>query len=331
MAFLIDLAIGDPRCIPHPVVLIGRGVSALEKLLYPRERNGVRERTAGIALVVITVVVVYGVGWVVIGSAYRLSVWVGHAVAIWLVSSCLATRGLARAGIDVFRALMAEDLPLAREKLGKMVGRDTERLPEREVIRGAVESIAENTVDAVVSPLFYAILGGPPLALAYKAINTMDSMIGYRDERYVNFGWAAARLDDIANYVPARIAGVLLSLAAGLGALLWNRPRSELPREVRPVVRGMRETWRIMRRDGRKHPSPNGGIVEAAMAGALGVRLGGTNYYCGVPSFRPHLGDPKVVHVPHHIRLAVGLSCLTSFFAVAIGLAISSAIGMMSG
>jgi adenosylcobinamide-phosphate synthase len=270
-AVLLDWLLGDPRWFPHPVVGIGRLIAFLE----PRLRRLVAsERVGGVLLLVLTVASTVLVAWLLLAGAYALRREVGVAVAIVLSWSCLAARSLhAESGL-VARALGDGDLPRARKMLGRIVGRDTDRLEEADIWRGGVETVAENSSDGVIAPLLCLMLGGPVLGLAYKAVNTLDSMVGYKNERYLHFGWASARFDDLANWIPARLTGFLMILAAPLvGLSPW----------------GARE---IMVRDGGNHASPNSGIPEAAAAGALGVRLGGTNSYFGVPMAKPTIGDP---------------------------------------
>ena len=199
-------------------------------------------------------------------------------------------------------------MPRARRALSMIVGRDTQSLDESEVVRATVETVAEGSVDGVVAPLVFALVGGAPAAMAYKAINTLDSMVGHRDDRYRRFGWASARLDDVANLVPARLARLLYplaSLACGCDAT---------------------RSWRVAWRDGRKSPSPNAGIPEAAMAGALGVRLGGTNFYDGVATVRPYLGEPLAALAASHIPAAIRLMYVVSLLALLLGLGLRMAI-----
>jgi adenosylcobinamide-phosphate synthase len=269
-AVLLDLILGDPRRLPHPVVGIGKLISVLENVLRRVFRNG---RIDGIVLLIGTVGFVLGSTYIVLRAAYAVHLWIGWAVSAWLACTCLAARSLHRESKLVADSLMAEDLEGARRYLSRIVGRDTGHLDEPEIWRALVETVAENTSDGVIAPLFYLMLGGPALGLAYKAINTLDSMVGYKNERYRYFGWASARFDDLANWLPARITGVLMVAAAPLAGLSG------------------RNALRIMLRDGGNHSSPNSGIPEAAAAGAIGVRLGGTNRYFGVAVEKPTIGD----------------------------------------
>jgi adenosylcobinamide-phosphate synthase len=272
-AVVLDLVLGDPRALPHPVMAIGRMISFLEprlRRLFPDER------LAGIALLVTTVGASYGCAALLLLAAFRISPDAAIVVGIYLSWVSLAARSLHVESGKVAQALERDDLPGARLALSYIVGRETAQLDETEIVRGAVETVAENTGDGVIAPLFYLMLGGPALAIAYKAVNTLDSMVGYKNERYLRFGWASARFDDLANYLPARLTGLLMVLAAPICALSGSG------------------AWRIMRRDCRNHSSPNSGFPEAAAAGALGVRLGGVNRYFGALIEKPTIGDASL-------------------------------------
>ncbi|BDG60897.1 adenosylcobinamide-phosphate synthase CbiB [Caldinitratiruptor microaerophilus] len=288
-AYLVDGWVGDPPRWPHPVRWIGALITALERLVRPRTRGPRAELVAGAALAAATVAVSAGAAWAVLRVAGAIHPLVADGVAALGMASLLARRSLADAARSVWAPLHAGDLPHARTAAGQIVGRDTVGLDAGEVARAAIESVAENTSDGVIAPLFYAFIGGLPLMAAYKAVNTLDSMIGYRNDRYLYLGRAAARLDDAANWIPARLAALSLATAA---ALLHRR--------------GTR-AWKAALADARKHPSPNAGWPEAAMAGALGVRLGGTNFYGGVPSHRPVLHGagrpPAAADLPRAVRL----------------------------
>lgn len=270
-AFGLDLLFGDPRWFPHPVKLIGRFAMVMEK---PLRKLVPGARIAGISAAFLVVglagVITYGL---ISGSAW-IHPYAGNAMSVVLLYTTFASRDLMRHSYRVYRALRQKDLGEARRCVSMLVGRDTDQLNERDVSRAAVESVAENLVDGVTAPLFFAILGGPIAAMMYKAASTLDSTFGYKDEKYLYFGWASARLDDIANYLPARLTAPLIAVTA---AMLGFRPLNCL---------------RIWLRDGRKHPSPNAGLSEAAVAGALGVQLGGMNYYDGEPFEGSCFGDP---------------------------------------
>jgi adenosylcobinamide-phosphate synthase len=268
---ILDLFLGDPRWLPHPVVYIGRLITALEKVLRSIVRN---ERAGGVLLLLLTVGATAGAAMAVLEGAYVVSPYAGFTVATLLSYTCLAARSLHRESWLVADALGRGDQAEARRYLSYIVGRDTDSLDAAEIWRATVETVAENTSDGVIAPLFFLMLGGPVVGLVYKAVNTLDSMVGYKNDCYLQFGWASARCDDMANWLPARLTGVLMVVAAPLGALSASG------------------AWRIMRRDGRNHASPNSGIPEAAAAGALGVMLGGTNVYFGTPVAKPTIGDP---------------------------------------
>lgn len=304
-AFGVDLLFGDPRWLPHPVKFIGRFAAAIEA---PLLRSFSNARLAGIVAVLAVLSVTGLVAFALIAGAARLHPIAGDIVSIALLYTCFAGRDLASHSHRVYRALAADDLPEARRRVAMLVGRDTEHLDEPEVVRGTVESVAENMVDGVTAPLFFAVLGGPVGALLYKAVNTLDSTFGYKTERYLQFGWASARLDDVVNYLPARLTAPLVVFTS---ALLGLRPLG---------------AWRIFRRDGHKHPSPNSGLTEAAVAGALGVQLGGLNYYFGEPSERPRMGDFHQSLGRVHILQANRLMLLTSALALLIFAGIRLAI-----
>ena len=273
IALLLDLVLGDPRWLPHPVRLIGRLIAALEG---PARRAIPDARLAGSVTALAVIMAAALTTGAMIGIAGWIHPLLEDAVSILLLYTTLAARDLADHSIGVYRALERFDLAEARRLVSWLVGRDTERLTEAEVVRAAVESVAENTVDGIIAPLFFAAIGGPAMAMAYKAASTLDSMIGYRSERFIDFGRTAAKIDDGANYIPARLAAPIIAVAA---ALTGGRAAA---------------AWRIARRDGRKHMSPNAGIAEAAFAGALGIRLGGIMQRRGRPVNLPEIGDPVV-------------------------------------
>jgi adenosylcobinamide-phosphate synthase len=302
-AVALDLCLGDPHWLPHPVRGIGWLAARLETLARPVAADGyprARARLAGL-LVALTVYVVTGLAaWGAIYAAGLAHPAAGDAVAVLVIYAAIAPHDLARHGMAVYRALAGGDLVEARRRVAAIVGRDTEALDLSGVVRAAVESVAESTVDGVTAPLLFAVAAGPVGAIVYRAINTLDSMFGHQDPQYRDFGWAAARIDDLANYLPARLTAPLLCVAA---ALLGRRPLAAL---------------RILVRDGRKHPSPNAGLVEAAVAGALGVQLGGRNFYAGLPLDRPTQGDPRVPLASRHIPAAVALMFTTAVLLLAI-------------
>jgi adenosylcobinamide-phosphate synthase len=270
-AVFLDLLLGDPRWLPHPVVGIGKLITALEKVLRRLVSN---ELLGGTVLLLAVVGITSVLALLFLKGAYSVSPYLGVALATVIAWTCLAARSLHGESKLVADRLADGDVAGARHYLSRIVGRDTDDLDEPEIWRALVETVAENTSDGIIAPLLYLMIGGPVLGLAYKAVNTLDSMVGYRNERYIKFGRASARFDDLANWLPARLTGLLMVVAAPLLGLSAGNAFS------------------IMLRDGGNHSSPNSGIPEAATAGALGVRLGGTNRYFGKPVAKPTIGDP---------------------------------------
>ncbi|HHX50984.1 MAG TPA: cobalamin biosynthesis protein CobD [Clostridia bacterium] len=303
-AVLLDLLLGDPRGWPHPVILMGKGISLGERWVRRLFQNSLALKAGGILLVTTVVGLTYLVTWGLVRLAFQGHFYLGLLVETWLLYSALAIKDLHVHARQVAIPLTTGDLPGAREKVALIVGRDTGELDQAGVTRAVVETVAENTVDGIISPLFYAFIGGAPLALAYKAINTLDSMIGYKNCRYCDLGWAAARLDDVANYLPARLTGLLLVLVAPF------------------TPGGIKRTWTVLRRDAGKHPSPNGGIPEAAVAGALGIRLGGLNFYDGEPSYRAEMGEALRPLEIKHIKQVLLIMYAVTFLACLLGIAL---------
>lgn len=303
--FVLDTLFGDPPWLPHPVVLMGKAISALEKRLRARLPQTPQGELLGGAVVAFTLPVgTFLLTSLVCLGAAKLSPWLGLAVQMFWCGQALAARGLAQESTNVYRALIKPDLPAARKAVSRIVGRDTQNLTLEGVTKAAVETVAENASDGVIAPLLYMLLGGAPLALTYKAINTMDSMLGYKNEKYLYFGRAAAKLDDAANYLPSRLAGLLWCAAA---ALTGNSPKG---------------AWRIWRRDRRCHASPNSAQTESACAGALGVQLAGPAYYFGEYYAKPTIGDPLRPIEPEDIRRANRMMYAESVLALAVGLAV---------
>ena len=270
-ALLLDLALGDPRWLPHPVVLIGRLINVLDTTLC---RITSHKRSAGILLLLITAGSAGAAAWVLIWGCRYI-----HPLACFLASACisytcLAARSLHRESALVADALAAGNIAEARRRLSYIVGRDTTDLDESEIWRALIETVAENTSDGIIAPLFWLTVTGPVGGMVYKAVSTLDSMVGYCSERYLQFGWASARMDDLLNFIPARLTALLMILAAPLAGL---SPQGALS---------------VVLRDRLKHPSPNSGHPEAAAAGALGVRLGGPARYRGVASWKEYIGTP---------------------------------------
>ncbi len=302
-ALLFDTLIGDPRGGWHPVVLIGRLISWLEGCLLDASASGCRKQLAGALLVFCTLGTVFSVTYLLVGLFSYTNNWLALAVNMLIVSFTISPRALKESGTEIYLLLKKPDIAAARQKVGWIVGRDTEKLDEGEITRATVETIAENITDGIISPLFYALLGGAPLAFVYRAVNTLDSMVGYKNDKYMNFGMSAARLDDVANFIPARITALLVLVAA----------------MILPGCSSKR-ALKILLRDAGKHPSPNSGYAEAPVAGALGVRLGGCNYYFGQSSFRAFMGDPVVSLEASHIKKTIYLMYAVTVLFVAVSL-----------
>jgi adenosylcobinamide-phosphate synthase len=287
LALMLDFWLGDPRWLPHPV----RGMGAFIAFLDRRLNKGAYRRVKGIVTVTAVTGTVYIISLLAVKISYSLSWLFGVVVEAILIFTTIATKSLQEAAWNVLLPLERGDMEQARRELSMIVGRDTENLDEPEIVRACVETVAENTSDGITAPLFYAWIGGAPLALFYRAVNTCDSMLGYKNDTYRAFGWASARLDDVMNYIPARLTAIIM-------VLVHSGKR-------------FRYCWRVLFRDARKHPSPNSGWPEAAMAALLGVQLGGVNTYRGIVSRRPTLGDPLVPLQTKHIRQALRIMVVT--------------------
>ena len=287
-ALVIDTIYGDPRSDWHPVVLIGKLISFYENKLYPEPKtsngNMFLRGMVTVLLVLLTVGLITGLlVWLSVKGGILYYAAMG-AVNLYIT---ITPRALCRDGMEIYHLLKAGDIVAARKRLSWIVGRDTENLDESDIARGTVETIAENTTDGIISPLFWFLLFGPVGAMVYRAGNTMDSMLGYKNDRYLYFGRFAARLDDVLNYIPARITFLLFVASAAILKLDWKNAK------------------KIGLRDAPKHPSPNGGYAEATVAGAMHVRLGGYNYYEGKPEFREYMGDPDTPLKADHIKQAI--------------------------
>lgn len=308
--FVLDAIFGDPAWLPHPVVLMGKAITALEKRLraqFPQTPQG--ELCGGAVLAAILPVGTFLITALVCRLAAALHPLAGLAVQMFWCAQALAARGLVQESCNVYKELQKQDLPAARKAVARIVGRDTQNLTAEGVTKAAVETVAENASDGVIAPLLYMLLGGAPLALTYKAVNTMDSMVGYKNEKYLNFGRAAAKLDDAANYLPSRIAALLWIAAA---ALTGNDAKG---------------AWRIWRRDRRNHASPNSAQTESACAGALGVQLAGPATYFGEYYDKPTIGDAARAIEPKDILRANRMMRVASV----LGLIAATGIRLMIG
>jgi adenosylcobinamide-phosphate synthase len=300
-AVVLDLILGDPGWLPHPVVGMGRVITLGEKTVRRLTSSPRGLKLGGLLLSLILVFGTYWFFWALIRIGYQVNHYLGLGLSVLVMSQALAVNSLYKHATAVFIPLKEGNLSQARQALSRIVGRDTDHLDEREIVRGTVETVAENTVDGITAPLFFGFLGGPPLAMAYKAISTLDSMLGYKNEKYLHLGWAGARLDDAANYIPARLTAVLYLISAPF------------------TPGGLRGVLGTIRKDAGRHPSPNSGIPEAATAGALQVQLGGTNYYGGARSERALIGQDKKVLSREYIRHSLALMLAVSLEAVVLG------------
>jgi adenosylcobinamide-phosphate synthase len=309
LAFFLDLIAGDPQWSFHPIRIIGKLISFFERWLKTYFQNRINAKKIGILLCLCMIFMVYGATYSIVHAAYHLNSYFGLLVNVLIVYFTISIKSLGEAAQTIRMSLETGVEDDARSQLSQIVGRDTDKLNREEIVRATVETVAENTSDGIIAPLFYLVLGGAPLAMTYKAVNTLDSMVGYKNKKYIQLGWASARCDDLANYLPARITGFLLFLAAVLQRKDWKN------------------SWVTIKRDARKHVSPNSGYPEAAVAGALNVRLGGTNFYNGIPRTSPLIGIQEkvlnaasigdVVRLMYCASFIMFIVCLLIFWRVA--------------
>ena len=289
-AFILDQIFGDPRNFPHPVVIIGKLISAMEKFtrkVFPKTNKG--ELAAGAFTWLVVATVSFAVPFIALVLLAKVNVWAAFALNIFWSYQIFASKSLKEQSMLVYRYLEAEDLPNSRKYLSWIVGRDTSELDPEEITKAVVETVAENTSDGVTAPMLYMMILGAPLGMLYKAINTMDSMLGYKNDRYMYFGRIPAKIDDVANFIPARITGLLMCLTAPLIGLDGGN------------------AYRIYKRDRLKHLSPNSGHLEAACAGAMHIMLGGDSFYFGKLVEKASLGDPdrevRITDIPGSIKM----------------------------
>ena len=290
-AFILDLIFGDPESMPHPVRWMGRSISVLE----PRfKKFNVRLKTSGAILSIFLILMTWCLTLILVLSAQIIHPVLRTCIEILIIYYCISVRSLEKSAMEVYRLLNHGELGTAKKKLAFIVGRDVKKLSEQGVAMAAVETVAENLVDGVISPLFFAAIGGAPLAMAYKMVNTLDSMIGYKNEKYRDFGKAAAKIDDAVNFIPARLSIPVISLA------------------VQILSRRGRGAFKTAIKEGSKHTSPNAGYPEAAFAGGLGIKIGGPNYYGGQLVPKPYIGERLGKAKIEHIRKACDIMMLSS-------------------
>ena len=297
-AYIIDIIIGDPRWFSHPVVIIGKAVRFLEGKI--RRTSLIGRKKGGVILWFAVVVPTFFITWGIVKGCLFINTLLGAIITVLFASMTLATRSLYDESKVVLNALNRGNIEEARKSLSMIVGRDTENLDEQGICRAVIETVSENLSDGIVAPMFYLALGGVPLAMAYKAVNTLDSMVGYKNERYADIGWFSAKMDDIWNWIPARLTGFIIVAVSFILRLNW------------------RDSWKIMRRDGRNHSSPNSGISEAAAAGSLGIQLGGENRYFGEIVRKPTIGDAAKKIDKDDVKKAWVIMFFSSFLMAAV-------------
>lgn len=297
--FILDLLFGDPHWLPHPICLIGNLIGFLERNLRKLLAPGKTALLLGGALmVVIVLVLTFAVPYAILTAAAQISPWLRFALETIMCYQIFATKCLRDESMKVYTALHNHDLADARVKLSWIVGRDTQNLDAEEVTKGAVETVAENTADGIIAPMLYMFLGGAPLAFLYKGINTMDSMVGYKNDKFLYFGRCAAKLDDLANLIPARITGLVMILASYFLNLNY------------------RGAWKIFWRDRYNHLSPNSAMTESVTAGALDIQLGGDHFYFGKLVHKDTIGDNIRDVVPEDIVAANNLLYMTAVLSL---------------
>ncbi|MCG8541415.1 MAG: adenosylcobinamide-phosphate synthase CbiB [Clostridia bacterium] len=300
IGYFLDLVFGDPYWMPHPIRFIGKAISKLEGLLRGYFNRDRKARLGGVVLAVVIITGTYFIASAILSIAKVYNPYLSKALQTFMVFQILATKSLAKESQKVYYPLKENNLSQARKFVSYIVGRDTQDLQKDGITRATVETIAENISDGIIAPLFYIFIGGAPLGMAYKAVNTLDSMVGYKNDKYRDFGWASAKIDDIANFIPARLTAILIILST---IFLGYNTKNSL---------------NILIRDRKNHSSPNAGYPEAAVAGALNIQLGGTSTYFGKPVYKPTIGekirDIEVKDINRTIRIMYG----TSFLGVSL-------------
>ena len=303
--FILDLIFGDPHWLPHPICLIGNLIGFLERNLRPKlAPNKTALLVGGALMVIIVLVISFVVPMAILLAAAMVSPWLAFALETIMCYQIFATKCLRDESMKVYDALHKQDLADARVKLSWIVGRDTQNLDEEEITKGAVETVAENTADGIIAPMLYMFLGGVPLAFLYKGINTMDSMVGYKNDKFLYFGRCAAKLDDLANLIPARITGLVMIVAAFLLGL------------------DGKNAWKVFWRDRYNHLSPNSAMTESVTAGALNIQLGGDHFYFGKLVHKDTIGDdirpvcPEDIVKTNNLLYVTAVLCLVLFSAI---------------
>ena len=292
LGFIADLIFGDPRWFPHPVKGIGHLIKKLEPFFRKKIKN---ERNAGIFFTITIILIVFLITLLIIFVSITVNVWLFLLISAFIIYSSISLKDLKLHVLKVYDDLKNNDIILARKDLSMIVGRDTENLNKDEIIRATIETIAENLVDGVLSVLFWAFIMGAPGAMLFKTTSTLDSMVGYKDEKYKYFGMASAKIDDYMNFIPARISMIIIPLAA----FIYRK-------DVRNCIK-------IIKRDRKKNPSPNSGIPESAFAGTLKIQLGGLNFYNKIPVYKEKIGEPLKKLEIDDIKISINLTYISSF------------------
>ncbi len=311
IAFLLDLLLGDPANLPHPVRYIGKLIQFLESKFLKLEDTSENQQMMGVFLLIGTVGTVFAFYTALIWVAKIWHPMIGFGIEIFVLYQMLATKCLAFEGMRIFKALKNNDLEQARTLIGYLVSRETSEMTEEDIIKATIETVTENIIDGVISPMFFALIGGAPLGMAYKAANTLDSMVGYKNDKYTYFGWASARFDDVLNWIPARITGVLVIIAALFTGMDFKRAAF------------------VLIRDKNNHASPNSPFAEAPAAGALRIQLGGKATYFGVTYEKPTFGDDVEAIRPYHIKKSVDLLYATAVTGLIILLSVRYGIQLL--
>lgn len=307
-AFITDLIIGDPYYFPHPIKIIGNFISGMEKQLRKLFKTPIALKIAGVILLISTVLVSMSIVYIPLQLLKSINPVYYTVGVVYFSYAILSTKCLKDEAVKVKNAL-EKSLETGRKQVGFIVGRETTHLSEEEVIKATIETVAENTTDGVIAPLLFLFIGGPVMAMAYKGVSTLDSMVGYKNEKYIDFGWASAKMDDVFNFIPARLAGFIMVLASAVIRFDYKR------------------SWAIMLRDHDKHQSPNSAWTEAAAAGALNIQLGGTHTYFGKEIVKPTIGDntkgAKVTDIIKMNQLMIVTSCIFMGVGLLVGWLVS--------
>lgn len=300
IGYTLDIVFGDPYWVKHPVIYIGDIINGLERKLMGLKSK----KIGGVLLLLIIMAIAYTVPFTILALATEIHPYLGIALEALMISQILATKSLHRETKKVYKALLSKDMATSRKFMSYLVSRDTGAMEEEDIVRSSIETVSENIVDGIIAPLFFVVIGGAPLGWLYKGVNTLDSMVGYKNEKFMDYGWASARFDDVLNYIPARITGPIIVLASFL------------------LGYDYKNSFRVLKRDCRNHASPNSGFSEAPVAGALNIQLGGRVSYFGVIHNKQTMGDQSEALEIGHIDKTFRIMFLSSFLALLIFAAI---------